>query len=237
MKNIIKTRSCSQTKQSQSQPFPSEYDMVASFSSLLSLQKSKLLVSHEFNCGFGIADIVIYKKNDKEDAISLGKISPDWAFTLKSLPLKTSLSSEVVSELSGASLNATKKAIKEFILAGFCEKTGKNSFVKIKDPKLLCNSIIAVEAKLKDWRRALWQASRYKIFSSQSWVILDKHTARSAISNIKEFEKYNIGLATLATNGVYEEIFTPTPDIHKSELAFWKANSLLAKQILNSNSI
>ncbi|PNM25169.1 hypothetical protein A6J66_013845 [Yersinia enterocolitica] len=237
MKNIIKIDRYLKKNVLQSHPFLTEDALVASFSSLLRSSKKNVHLSHEFNCGFGIADIVIYKKLDKHEATDLGKISSDWAFTLKCLPLRKKFSIENVSELSGASLNSARKAIKEFIAAGFCERTEDNYFIKVKKPTPICNSIIAIEAKLKDWKRALWQASRYKIFSNQSWVVLDKHNANPAISNIKEFEKYNIGLATVTVDGLYEEIFTPSPEDYKSELAFWKANSLLAKEYLERNPI
>ncbi|MEI7235843.1 hypothetical protein WCT82_19815 [Pectobacterium carotovorum] len=233
MKNIIKTIRYKRDTTKESQPFPTEDALVTSFSSLIMVNEKNISLTREFNCGFGIADIVIFKILNQDDAMDLGKISADWAFTLRSLPLRKKFNVETVSVLSGASTSASKKAIKEFIEAGFCEKKDNNFFIKIKNPKPLCKSIIAIEAKLKDWKRALWQASRYKIFSNQSWVVLDKHCATPAISNIKEFEKYNIGLATVTADGIYEEIFSPEPDDHKSELAFWKANSLLAKEHLD----
>jgi hypothetical protein len=236
MKNIIKTKRCLKCDTHASHPFPTEAALVASFSSLLESSNKNVHFSHEFNCGFGIADIIIFKKTDVNEAVDLGKISADWAFTLKCLPLKKKFSIENISELSGASFSSAKKAIKEFIEAGFCIRTEDNLFIKLKNPKPICNSIIAVEAKLKDWKRALWQASRYKIFSTQSWVVLDKHTANPAILNVKEFQKYNIGLATVTADGSYEEIFTPSPENYKSELAFWKANSLIAKEFLDRKS-
>lgn len=233
MKNIIKTRGYRKNDVSLSQPFPTEDALVARFSSLIECGNKNIRLAHEFNCGFGIADIVIYKHLNQKDAFDLGRVSSDWAFTLRCLPLRKKFSIKNVSELSGTSLNSSKKAVKEFIDAGFCEKTDDNFYIKIKNPKPLCKSIIAIEAKLKDWKRALWQAGRYKIFSSQSWVVLDRHSANPAILNIQEFKKYNIGLATVTANGIYEEIYTPVPEEHKSELAFWKANSLLAKDCLD----
>ena len=236
MKNIIKSGRYFKCDSYVSHPFPTEAALVASFSSLLEASNKKFYFSHEFNCGFGIADIVIFKKTDLNESINLGKISSDWAFTLKCLPLKKKFSIENIIGLSGSSSSSARKAIKEFINAGFCIQIENNAYIKLKNPKPVCNSIIAIEAKLKDWKRALWQASRYKIFSTQSWVVLDKHTANPAISNLKEFKKYNIGLATFTADGFYEEIYTPLPEDYKSELAFWKANSLIAKELLDRNS-
>ena len=59
----------------------------------------------------------------------------------------------------------------------------------------------AFELKLRNWKRALVQAFRYSAFSHYSSVVLDHTYIRPALSNIKLFQKSNIGLLTLDTNG------------------------------------
>ncbi len=55
-------------------------------------------------------------------------------------------------------------------------------------------TVIAVEAKLKDWKRALHQAYRNTCFAHRSFVLLPKAVALTAGSYIGEFEKRGVGL-------------------------------------------
>ncbi|MBC8673994.1 hypothetical protein H2136_09585 [Aeromonas hydrophila] len=52
----------------------------------------------------------------------MGQITPSWAYTLKQLPYKTNFDAEHISKISGASLSLSKKAIKEFVDAGYCKQ-------------------------------------------------------------------------------------------------------------------
>ena len=55
-------------------------------------------------------------------------------------------------------------------------------------------SLIAFEAKLRDWRTALHQAYRNTCFAHSSYVVLPKKTALAAFRFVGEFEKRGIGL-------------------------------------------
>lgn len=214
--------------------FPTELELVNKFERLFDAFLGKgIFVEREFNCDFGIADAVIFKYKKNRSLLDLAMISPEWAYTLRSLPYRKNFSITQVSNLSGASIASSKKAMKGFIDAGFCKEKAKNLYIKNRQPQSLCSSVIAVEAKLKDWKKALWQASRYKTFANESWVVLDRRHSNPAISNIAEFEKFNIGLATFSTNGCYYVHFLPKKEMHKSDIAYWKANTLLAKKLLN----
>ncbi|KKK71186.1 hypothetical protein LCGC14_2916450, partial [marine sediment metagenome] len=93
-----------------------------------------------------------------------------------------------------------------------------NKYVKIegcdihidKNYEFPFNVNFAIEAKLKDWKRALKQAYRYKWFAEYSYVVMDAHYSNSAIKNINVFEKYNVGLATITTTGELKRYYNPT---------------------------
>jgi hypothetical protein len=70
-------------------------------------------------------------------------------------------------------------------------------------------SIISFELKLKDWKRAVKQAFRYKSFSNISYVVLSAKNANAALNNIEMFEKYNIGLAKFDSNSDFEILYKP----------------------------
>lgn len=57
-------------------------------------------------------------------------------------------------------------------------------------------SLVAFEAKLKDWQQALRQAYRYRYFSNQSIVVMPVETAKAAERNLSVFQEMGVGLWT-----------------------------------------
>ncbi|MBC8458911.1 MAG: hypothetical protein H8D67_13030 [Deltaproteobacteria bacterium] len=57
------------------------------------------------------------------------------------------------------------------------------------------------EMKLKNWKRALAQAFKYKAFSEFSYVVMDHYYARPPLNNIHKFQKANIGLLSIDLGG------------------------------------
>jgi hypothetical protein len=55
-------------------------------------------------------------------------------------------------------------------------------------------TIIAVEAKLKNWRQAIQQAYRDRLFADRVYVALPSKYASGAIDNISQFRQTSIGL-------------------------------------------
>lgn len=70
------------------------------------------------------------------------------------------------------------------------------------------NAIIAFEAKLTNWRRALDQAYRNTCFAEQSFVLLPADRARFVMRYVGEFEERGIGLCCI-DNGELEILYAP----------------------------
>ena len=60
------------------------------------------------------------------------------------------------------------------------------------------NEVIAFEAKLSDWRRAIYQAYRNTTFALRSYVVLPEHVARRAQKSPDTFMNYGVGLCACA---------------------------------------
>lgn len=56
------------------------------------------------------------------------------------------------------------------------------------------HSVVAIEAKLKDWRTALHQAYRNRCFAHWSYVLLPKEAALRAHRYSGEFERRQVGI-------------------------------------------
>lgn len=54
--------------------------------------------------------------------------------------------------------------------------------------------VTAIEAKLKDWRKGLQQASRYRHFANRALLVLPPNTARIALGYLETFKNLNVGL-------------------------------------------
>ena len=155
----------------------------------------------EFDSKFGVADIVlgVFKKN--VHISSAPHINPNWLYSLNSLSKGEEFTlSDFVNKFS-ISKQLSKKILNHFENTGYVYSSNKDIFVKKKDILPAVEKVISIEAKINDWRKAIKQAYRYKRFSSQSFVLLPKGKERQAIINIKDFQKYNVGLVTLGKEG------------------------------------
>ncbi|NDL65871.1 hypothetical protein [Acerihabitans arboris] len=215
--------------------FSLELELVNIFHQFLkSNYNNSHLIERELNCDFGIADLVLFKtKRITNNNINLSLISPDWAYSLRKLTYRKIFSTKDFSQLTNSSINSSQKALKEFSKAGYCEQFSVDTWRKNIQPTLISDHIISFEAKLKNWKRAIWQACRYKTFSNESWVILDYVNENPAVKNIQSFIDFNIGLASVTKSGEVRIHHKPKPEQHHSDIALWKANALIAKKCTN----
>ncbi len=209
-----------------STPFDSEKDLVQKFE-LTSLVTKNSEFLYEVDSGFGIADIVLFqKRRGWQNSYSLVDIGPKWVYTLISLPYRKTFSLDDFIDLAGVSRPAARKVVNEFVLAGFCKEIGGN-WIKVKQPRPPINQIYAIEAKLKNWKRALYQATRYQDFANQSWVLLDSHHSRPALDNLEEFKKRNIGLLTISIEGHISILHEAKSCLPRSNYRYWYSSAKL----------
>lgn len=98
-------------------------------------------------------------------------------------------------------------------------------------PDIMINNkeIISIEAKLKNWKRALIQAYRYRSFSKKAYVFMDNDYIDAPLENIKEFKKFNIGLAGVSNEKI-EIYYEPEEKEPFSKELYIKAMDAFAKQ-------
>lgn len=140
-------------------------------------------------------------------------------------------------ELTGFTEKTARMVLRRFVRLGYCSSSGKLHWVKRKQPQPVVREIIAIEAKLGDWRRALAQAYRHLTFAHRSWVLLDTSRARTAIRELDEFRRCNVGLLTMSPGGRPVVRFTPLRRKPKSLKRFWLANAEFARRLLTQVSL
>jgi DNA-binding helix-hairpin-helix protein with protein kinase domain len=70
-------------------------------------------------------------------------------------------------------------------------------------------SIFAIEAKLYNWRKALKQAYRNKLFADRAYVALPEESAAPAICQIQEFHHASVGL--IIVSNTYSRVYYNPP--------------------------
>jgi hypothetical protein len=93
-------------------------------------------------------------------------------------------------------------------------------------------TIFAFEMKLRDWRKALSQAFRYRYFADVALIVLPPEIAAKAIDKLSIFREIKVGLWSFdEKTGRIEEIFTPRRSRPFSESARQKAIGILSREL------
>jgi hypothetical protein len=156
-------------------------------------------IMEEVDLGFGIADLVISKMKPR---FSEFKETLTYFDTIiyKIIENKKRVSFEKLKEITKADVSSINKALDKLIKESYINK--KDSLITLrKSYQGVISDTIAIEAKLKNWKRALNQAFRYQWFAKKSFVVLDSINIGPAIKNIEEFKRYNVGLAEINNSG------------------------------------
>lgn len=205
--------------------FSQEKELVDAFTSkseelLKTLSKkavSRSFLIHEFNSYFGVADVVLGTlKPSLARTKRRESVNPNWIMPLASLRRGDRVTVDGFSTGYGLSKTTARRYLNDYQQAGFLLKADAGNFRVIKEYTAATDLVISIEAKLRDWRRALGQAQRYKRFSDLSFVLLDGEQSASAIKNIALFHEKNIGLLCL-TNAKLDILYVPEKNSKKMQ--------------------
>lgn len=163
----------------------------------------------EVNLGFGVADLVILKWNKKQintnNEIELNHFDIG---IYKIIERNKNTTINLLQEFTGANKSTINISIEKLIAKSYILKN--DTIIKFSKPyKNNTHQAIAIEAKLKNWKRALDQAYRYKWFANQAYVVLDHQNINAAVKNLEGFKKLNVGLAEINSLGVVKIYFKP----------------------------
>ncbi|WP_069660949.1 hypothetical protein [Arcticibacter eurypsychrophilus] len=196
--------------------FQAESDLVEALKEYLiaTYRRSHIKIFQEVSLGYGIADIVVseLKSQSSKDICldNLLNISDINIYTVvKSTP---EVSLEGLIDITRCSKVSIVQSVKKLLSREYLIEID-DTYQVIDHYNLNFVSNFAVEAKLKDWRRALKQAYRYKWFAEYSFVVLDAYYSKPALKNLNLFEKYNVGLASVSVDGKLQRHFNPKREV------------------------
>ncbi len=215
-------------------PFETERQLVESFADYLNRTAISPTVSmfQEFETTNGIADIVLaHIPTGPITTSAMSRINPRWLAALAAIESTATFNSDIFAKQSGLSPRAASSALKQFSFDGYVQQINSQYYQKTDVLQPIVQELCAVEAKLRDWRRALYQAYRYQDFSHKSWVLLDARNINPALKNLDDFIALNVGLAAIGTNQEVRIYFDPTLTPPRFQQPFWLANCLVARAL------
>lgn len=179
-------------------------------------QAENILIKKEMCLGYGIADIVVAKylntdRLERNNFLNLFDIS-----LLRLIKKKKQIDIDKILDITKSSPAKVKASLKKLI-ADDIITTQKETFYSFKNYQSILTNSIAIEAKLKNWKRALNQAYRYKWFSEKSFVFLPEENISPALKQIALFKKMNVGLGTISRSKKINILFEPKKEQPYSE--------------------
>jgi DNA-binding MarR family transcriptional regulator len=194
-------------------------------------EKFTTTVMEEVDLGFGIADLVISKlrtntSNAKE------RLTYFDAVIYKIIEAKKEISFQNLRQITKADVTSINRSLNKLIKDSYINKT--DSLITFrKTYQGVSYDSIAIEAKLKNWKRALDQAFRYKWFAKKSFVVLDSVYIKPAIANLEQFKKLNVGLAEINKSGKLHLHFNPAKKDPIDYKMWMLLNEVLKKSLLS----
>lgn len=165
------------------------------------------LTKREVGVGYGVADLVLYRLDPKKCAVrrkngQYKKLqSEDFFKIFDYLPENGSQKQVDVNYLAN-NLNISEKNLKYNYLKklendGFVRKINNKFYYKVNGWMPIAKEVIAIEAKINDWRKGAIQANRYKTFAHKTYLALPFE--KGHLVDKKFLKEHNIGLILFDT--------------------------------------
>ncbi|GKS89669.1 helix-turn-helix domain-containing protein [Acidovorax sp. SUPP2539] len=180
--------------------FETEEQLVQAIAASIRRARSRQYkVEFEVDAGVGIADLVLSKRTPSSSKAlrALASISPRVAVLLDGSIGASIHSLDELAACVGVSRSSAHRLLGQLLASGLA-RPSKDGFALVAVSTPPYGRIIAVEAKLSSWQRALIQAYRNLQFADESWVVMDHKFARAAIAQIERFKASGVGLASLS---------------------------------------
>lgn len=216
--------------------FKRELDLVNTFVNFLKQGglPTQTHVIQEFESGHGIADIVVFGTNNlSENGVAeFSKIPPRYAVIFGNGLLSSRFTTQQFSNMTGVSVGSCTRVLNSLTNQGVLQSIGQGVYEQLEKLVNPVGCIVSIEAKLRDWQRALRQAYRYREFSNQSWVLMDAGRVAPALDNLQKFNRAEIGLASINPSGELFIHYEPEITNSFSEARYWAASAQLTKLCL-----
>lgn len=180
------------------------------------------LTKKEVGVGYGVADLVLIRRDKfntkncriRKDYKQLSRLlKEDYFKIFKHLPDKDSGQAPVDLAYLIEKTHLSKSFLKYNILRtleknGYIKKEDGDFYFKINGWMPIAKEIIAIEAKMRDWRRGFVQANRYRAFADRVYLALPVEIAHLVDKRL--LKKHNVGLITFDLMSNEKKISLPS---------------------------
>ena len=177
----------------------------------------------EIGVGYGIADLVLINKGKiniencrarKNNNQFSPLLNENFFKTLRYIPDEESENKHAtfsdIAESSCLSKSYLKYKILTFLEShGYVKQDKDNFYLKVNGWIPIAQEIIAIEAKLCNWRRGALQANRYKAFAHKVYLAIPE--SKEHIVDKDYFMKHEIGLMVIDTKRKNKKIVIDCP--------------------------
>ena len=203
--------------------FAKEKELVEKLVEYLERKYQIKYITRELQSGNNIADVVYTEKIDRE--YILFDTYMDSYYYVKKIYNKH--------EVDIDELAINQKYKKDFkVFLKYLEENGyikisKNHIEVIKKVDLATKNLVAIEAKLYDWKAGIEQAFRYKDYATKVYVALDSNNIEKVDKEI--FKENNIGLLSVSEDEVKEIIKCKKEKVKKLDIQYYITDKFLKK--------
>jgi len=142
---------------------------------------------------------------------------------------------EIRNYLLGRELNLNGFGIADVVLLEYQKGKHKNRSTNKLEP--LRKTITVYEVKIKDWKKAIRQAYRYRYYAHKSIIIMPVENVSGLIKNLQTLKSLGIGVWTYDKKGDhFDLLYTPRKRKPFSEIANKKASSLLTQRLISQQA-
>jgi hypothetical protein len=149
---------------------------------------------------------------------------------LEELKLRSVRREPLLLAKSGVAPATFRHWLLELVKAELVRDVGNRRYVlgpQFAQPQI---EICSFEFKLENWKRAFYQAKRYRTFSHRVFVVMPTRTAQRVNGALEHFRRFNVGLITHDPDGRSETILPSVKRDPISRTSFIRALGMLLDQ-------
>lgn len=202
--------------------FNSEKELVEQLVAFLQERFNTKYIVRELQSGNNIADIVYSEKLNRKNIVFDEYFNAYYYFNdiynRKKIPL-----SEI----------RTDNKTLDTKIRRFLRDLEEQGYIKIKEDYIdvvkkvdaVSKNIVAIEAKLSDWKAGLEQAYRYKNYADEVYVAISSDFLKNV--NKSKFKELNIGLMSVSNSKLTISIRAKKEKVPKKDVQFFMADKFL----------
>ena len=131
---------------------------------------------------------------------------------------------------SGVGVPTFRRWLIELVQTGLVCDLGDGRYVLGAQFAVPQIEICSFEFKLDNWKRAFYQAKRYRTFSHRVFVVMPPRTVGRVNGAVEHFRRFNIGLIAHDGNGISEQVLPSRKREPISRAGFIRALGMLFDQ-------